>query len=53
MAVLTGEVHTAERRTLVSERVQSLAPDLRVVDDVIVTEQRITSDPTGAPEVVA
>ena len=51
-AYLQGEVATAERREHVGELVATLAPDLRVLNDVSVTEQHAVLEP-GAPEVIA
>lgn len=51
-AFLTGEVATAQRRAHVGELVATLAPDLEVVNDVSVTEQRTLADGPGQPEVI-
>ena len=50
-AVLRGEVASTERRTSVVAKVAALAPDLRVVDDLVVTEELVSEGP-GAPEVL-
>ena len=51
-AYLAGEVATAERRDHVGAVVARLAPDLRVVNDVSVTEQYALHDGPGEPEVI-
>ncbi len=51
-AYLRGEVATAERRQHVGDLVARLAPDLRVVNDVSVTEQYVVLEP-GEPEVIS
>ena len=50
-AVLHGEVASAERRATVVSKVAALAPDLEVVDDLVVTEQLLSEGP-GSPEVL-
>ena len=52
-ALITGEVHTAERRQHVGDAVAELAPDLEIVNDLGVTEERTLGDGPGRPEVIA
>jgi hypothetical protein len=51
-AYLRGEVATAERRQHVGDLVARLAPDLRVVNDVSVTDAMTMHDGPGEPEVI-